>query len=254
MFYNNVACDIYIGKGAGKKLLQDIQKAKYSVNIVSPYLSPFLIKELIDLHGRGIEINLITTDNIEDYYGDYEKNIHKLILQDRWDNKKGLKRRDELAKIMKILLYSMIGLGVASGVLAYFVPSWWMLLSILPLLVILFFYRKYQVKKRNTAIYHYRYSQLFPFKVYMSPDASRASKSFIHCKVYIIDNKIAYLGSLNFTKSGIKHNYESRVRITDPEAVAEIKKEFKHMFYHSDLPERNIQNWGKALYGEPKNS
>ena len=28
MFYNGAKCDIYIGKGAGKKLLNDIRNAK----------------------------------------------------------------------------------------------------------------------------------------------------------------------------------------------------------------------------------
>ncbi len=80
-FYNGANCDIYIGKGAGKKLLDDISIAKRNVKLISPYLSPFLIKELIYLYTKGINIHLITTDNIEDFYGSYEKNIHKLINQ-----------------------------------------------------------------------------------------------------------------------------------------------------------------------------
>lgn len=77
-FYNGANCDIYIGKGAGKKLLDDISNANRSIKIISPYLSPFLIKELIHLYTKGIDIFLVTTDNIEDFYGSYEKNIHKL--------------------------------------------------------------------------------------------------------------------------------------------------------------------------------
>ena len=37
MFYNGANCDIYIGKGAGKKLLNDIRNAQKSIKIVSPY-------------------------------------------------------------------------------------------------------------------------------------------------------------------------------------------------------------------------
>ncbi len=68
MFYNGANCDIYIGKGAGKKLLNDIRNARKSVKIVSPYLSPFLITELINFRKRNLEVELITTDNIEDFY------------------------------------------------------------------------------------------------------------------------------------------------------------------------------------------
>lgn len=75
MFYNGANCDIYIGKGAGKKLLNDIRNAKKSIRIVSPYLSPFLISEIIGIRKRNLDVELITTDNIEDFYGNYEKNI-----------------------------------------------------------------------------------------------------------------------------------------------------------------------------------
>ncbi|MEQ9583045.1 MAG: hypothetical protein RIM68_12960, partial [Arenibacter sp.] len=63
--------------------MEDIENAKQSVKIVSPYLSLFLVKKLIDLYFRGIEVQLITMDNIEDFYGDRQKNICQLIIQDR---------------------------------------------------------------------------------------------------------------------------------------------------------------------------
>ncbi len=69
MFFNNAKCDVYIGTGAGKKLMDEIENAKRSVKIVSPFLSPFLVKRLIRLHSKGIEVQLITTDTIKDFYG-----------------------------------------------------------------------------------------------------------------------------------------------------------------------------------------
>ena len=72
IFYNGANCDLYIGK-AGKKLLLYIKKAKESVKIISPYLSPFLIKELLDIFVKGVGIQIITTDGVEGFYGNYEK-------------------------------------------------------------------------------------------------------------------------------------------------------------------------------------
>lgn len=69
----------------------------------------------------------------------------------------------------------------------------------------------------------------------------------------IIDDEIAYMGSLNFTASGTKENYETRIRTTDPEAMSVIVKEFDDLFFHSGLPERDIQYWGSQLYKEPIN-
>lgn len=106
---------------------------------------------------------------------------------------------------------------------------------------------------KNKQIYHYTYSKLFPFKVYISPEKSHFSDTFIHGKIYLIDDKIAYLGSLNFTNSGTKDNYETRIKTTDESAVLKIKEEINDLFYYSNLPERDIQKWGKQLYSEPIN-
>ncbi len=94
MFYNGANCDIYIGKGAGKKLLNDIRNARNSIKVVSPYLSPFLITELINFRKRNLDVELITTDNIEDFYGNYDKNIHKLINQNRETDEIAVEKRE----------------------------------------------------------------------------------------------------------------------------------------------------------------
>jgi hypothetical protein len=39
MYFNNTNCDLYIGTGAGKKLLEEIARAESSVKIVSPFVS-----------------------------------------------------------------------------------------------------------------------------------------------------------------------------------------------------------------------
>ena len=87
----------------------------------------------------------------------------------------------------------------------------------------------------------------------MSPETNELSDTFIHSKIYLIDDQIVYLGSLNFTASGTKHNYETRIRTTDSNAIKEIKDELYQLLNHSNLPERDIQYWGKQLYKEPIN-
>jgi phosphatidylserine/phosphatidylglycerophosphate/cardiolipin synthase-like enzyme len=87
----------------------------------------------------------------------------------------------------------------------------------------------------------------------MYPKQTYLSDTFIHGKIYLIDDQIAYLGSLNFTESGTKYNYETRIRTTDPNAIKEIKEEFHQLMNYSDLPEWDIQYWGKLLYQEPIN-
>ncbi|WP_294287379.1 phospholipase D family protein [uncultured Chryseobacterium sp.] len=251
IFYNNAVCDIYIGKSAGVKVMQDIRSARRNVKIVSPYLSPVLIKELIDLHSRGIQIRLITSDEIEDFYG-YDKNIHKLIIQHKHVDEKAKEIRDNLLSLSGTLLFAMIGLGVVLLPLMYLLNNFKLAYGFIAV-ILMFFVRDAVVKKiKKTKVYHYTYKQLFPFKVFVSPNSGNAThKTFVHSKIYIIDDEIAYIGSLNFTKSGMRDNHETRIRTTDPEAVAKIIEEVKEVFYHSRLPERDIQFWGSQLYEEP---
>src|SRR5690606_16102473 len=121
MFFNNAACDVYIGKGAGKKLLHDIDEAKQSIQILSPYLSPFLIKKLTHLHHKAIKITLITTDEIEDFYGKRERNIRQLILQDKQLDPQARAQRNRWKIVIKRLNWTILHLTLgclAIGMLA----------------------------------------------------------------------------------------------------------------------------------------
>jgi len=253
MFYNNAVCDIYIGKSAGAKLLQEIRNAKKNVKIVSPYLSPSLIKELIFLHTKGINISLITSDEIEDFYG-YDKNINKLIVQKKHTDEKAKQSRDGLISLSGTLLFTIIGLAVVLVPLIFLLKEWKFAYGFI-LVVLLFFVRDFIVRQiKNKRIYHYTYKQLFPFKVFISPNNGNSfNKTFIHSKIYVIDNEIAYMGSLNFTGKGIKDNHETRIRTADPNAVAKIVEEVNEIFFNSNLAERDLQFWGSQLYSEPIN-
>jgi len=67
------------------------------------------------------------------------------------------------------------------------------------------------------------------------------------------DAHTAYLGSLNFTESGTKYNYETRVRITDVDAVQKIDAEFEELYNHETLAFMGIEDWGHHLFMEAKN-
>src|SRR5690606_29404178 len=165
MFYNNTACDIYIGTGAGKKLLHDINNAKHSIQILSPFLSPFLIKKLILLHRKGITITLITTDEIEDFYGDRERNIHQLILQERQLDTQAEARSNRWKIFAKGL--NWISLLSALSCLAIGTLAWnaKLFLLLMPIGILVLIGRWRRIKIRGQRIFHYSYRQLSPFKV-----------------------------------------------------------------------------------------
>lgn len=253
MFYNDAKCDIYIGKGAGKKLMHDIDKSARSVKIISPFLAPFLIKKLIHLHNRGIHVELITTDDIEDYQ-DKEKNIHKLIIQQIHvdENARLMRKRWKIARFVVFLIVFLV-----IGFITWHIYNTKELDSIKHLILMtgisILVSWLISIKIRNKQIFTYSYRQLFPFRVFFSPRNHYDSNTYFHSKMYIIDDRIAYLGSLNFTRSGTQNNYETRIRITDTEAVKKIVEEFDTLFHNNDTPERSIQLWGQRLYPEPIN-
>lgn len=225
MFYNDVNCDIFIDKGAGKKLLTDMQNVKKSIKINSPYLSLSLISKLIDLQKKNIIIELITTELIEDYYGNYEKNAHKLITHHRNVNDEAVEKRRRWKYLNKIFTSIIISLFAILSLAFYFLNDLKILIGLIPIMGLFLTINYLQNKIKNERIYSYHYAQLFPFKVFISNDPNQQIATFIHSKIYLIDDAIAYLGSLNFTVSGTKHNYETRIRTTDQNAIKEINKE-----------------------------
>ncbi|WP_343521864.1 phospholipase D-like domain-containing protein [Pedobacter sp.] len=249
MFYNNALCDIYIGSGAGKKLINDMKAAKRSVKIVSPFLSPYLISELIYLKDNNIDIKLITTNNIEDFYGYREKNIYKLIIQNRNTDIQKQKIRDKWINFTNRLSYIGFSLIALLIIMAYYFRDVNVFFGFTPIIIIFLIQRLYKAKIRKLQIYSYYYTQLFPFKVYIADEKT----SLIHSKIYLIDDQIAYMGSLNFTQSGTHFNHETRIRTTDINAIREIRKEIDLLFEHPYLPVADLQLWGKQIYIEPIN-
>lgn len=253
MFFNNARCDVYIGTGAGKKLMEEMECAQRSVKIVSPFLSPYLVRKLIELHFKGIEVQLITTDTIEDFYGDREKNIHELIHQEVHivGDARRLKKRWKLTA--KILNGLAVALSIGFVIFNYWLKDirllWWLIPIILVFLAARYFKNKY----KEVRVYSYSYSQLFPFKVVLSKDENGYGNTYLHSKIYIIDDKVAYLGSLNFTGGGTRNNHETRIRLHDSPSVQKIVEEFDYLMHGARMPEVDIQDWGSLLYREPIN-
>lgn len=253
MYYRNANCDIFIGRGAGKELLDEIWNARKSVRIVSPYLSPKLVDQLIELKRRNIEVELITSSDIEDYRDIHERNITRLIIQNRETDEVAVLKRIKWRKAANVL--SIIGFCLLFGlaVLGYYLRDIRIAYGLVPVVILSFIVQYLKQRIRNKRIYNYWYSKLFPFRVYMTPYVTGGRGTFIHSKIYIIDDRIAYLGSLNFTTSGTRYNYETRIKTEDSNAIRRIREEIHRIMHDVDFPEMDLQSWGKEIYDEPIN-
>ncbi len=144
----------------------------------------------------------------------------------------------------KLLLYAIIGLSLVLILSAYFYREVKLLYGVIPIILLFLIRNFFQNKIKTKKIFNYKYSQLFPFNVFVSPEKVDSYKNtFIHAKIYIIDDEIVYMGSLNFTGSGTKDNYETRIRTTDRNAVSKVVEEFDQLFFILDF-QKEIFNFG----------
>ncbi len=250
MYFNQAKCDIYMGTGAGNKLLREIANAQKSVKIASPYLSPNLVKELVWLHKNGIKVSLITSDTMEGGNPKQTNSIKPLIVQHQKLDAKAQRTRNSLLFWAKALRWGSGLLTLGTFAVAFFAESISYLFLLLLPMALFWVSRILGRKAAALRIFDYDYHALFPFKVFVVPDVHRINSVFIHGKIYIIDGHTAYLGSLNFTESGTKYNYETRIRVTDVEAVKQIEAEFDAIYEDPEMAFFDIQAWGRRIFGE----
>jgi len=169
-FRNSVETDIYVGRSAGKMLKRDIEFSQKSVKVISPFLSPDYINMLIQQKKHGIDVRLITSDEIEDYknFRKNERIITQLIQQERHVDTKAKRVRDKMIKANKVIL----ALWIAGFVLSFysfdnnFPETIWIFGAAIILLIT---FGIMQTNIRTKTIYSYSYHELFPFRVFTSP-------------------------------------------------------------------------------------
>ena len=91
---------------------------------------------------------------------------------------------------------------------------------------------------------NYEYSTIFKIKVFDSKSGENPrSTELIHSKIFVIDESLAFLGSLNFTYSGFKKHYETVIQIEDKQAVNAISKEVDSLYHSEIFREKSIREW-----------
>lgn len=262
MFYNKTTCDVYIGTGAGTMLNKSIDKAKKSIWIVSPYLSPSLIEKLLAKQNEGVEVRLITSCDsmkhanslVEDVL--IERPVKKTTLKPMLEPTPKRQTSRHPQPLAKAVGYLAIAALLAGGALAFWGQYVWAGLALLG--AVTFAWGKERLGKKNVEtntnnrppsqpqepsykVAAYKPTPQLPFKMFRKNDKK---KDYIHSKMYVIDDEEAFLGSLNFTYDGTKNNHETRIKLTEPAVVAKIKQEIESL-YHSNREEVTIEELKK---------
>ena len=92
--------------------------------------------------------------------------------------------------------------------------------------------------------YSFKYKPIFRIKVFDSASGKNPrSTELIHSKIFVIDEEIAFLGSVNFTYSGFKTHYETMIKVEDSKAVKDISQEVERLYNSKDLREKRVEEW-----------
>lgn len=250
---NSEGVEVFVGQNAGNQLNNDILNARAEVLIISPYIDEAKLDDLLMLKKRNINVRLAFSDLRPEQYGDV---LRKLIHQDQVTDLKKKERRESLKSIYLLSAIVLFCLGIFS--LIYFgihmVDDLVNLNNFFALLIAIAslygFYVCWEKKgeAEKMEIYKYHYSENLNFKYIRN---NRYDNKFLHSKIYVIDRRVAYLGSLNYTKSGFTTNFESRIRITQKEKVNELVN-FVHDIFEDNvnLKKHELFYLGKKVYSE----
>ncbi len=250
---NSEGVEVFVGQNAGNQLNKDILNAKAEVLIISPYIDEVKLDDLIMLKNRNINVRLAFSDLRPEQYGSI---LRKLIHQNRVTDMKKKEKRESLKNLFFLSSVILLCLGISA--LVYFgfhlVDNLTNPNNFVALLVAIAslygFFRCWEKKTEveKMEIYTYHYSENLNFKYVRN---NRYDNKFLHSKIYIIDRKVAYLGSLNYTKSGFTSNFESRIRITQQEKVNELVR-FVHDIFEDNmnLKKHELFYLGRQVYSE----
>lgn len=228
---------IKLGRGKGIEILNAIKNAKTSVKIVSPYLSPDYIKELIKLNNKEVDVTLITCDNLEvNQWSDFK---HSDVIK---QEKIPISKRKELKKLIRKFSLILFLISVLSIAVSVILPG--LLFAGIPLFVlalILIFSNSFINE------YTYNYYSIFRLKVFDSKSGINSqSTNLIHSKIFLIDNKILFLGSANFTYSAFKTHYETIIKVLDAKAIEDVDEEIEKIYNSKELKEKSL---GEVMNG-----
>ncbi len=284
----NEEISVYIGSSAGKQLMQNIKDAKEEILIISPYVSEKKISQLIELKkkNRNLNIRLGFFDEEIVYNKEKQNILRRLIYKKQIVDKKTkeyvikkVKWYSVLSKFMLIILFLLIFFIVLRFIFynQYFidllddifaVPKWLrsnpLNIDYLGILITCFIINKIILNKmekiKKTPIYSYEYFE----NKYINFKYFKIKNMFIHSKIYIIDRKIAYLGSMNFTNKALGFNcvdndygtnFEIRVRISGTDKIKDLVNFVNDMLDDDyNYKKYSIEGLGKQIYSESKYS
>lgn len=236
-YYQQFHGGLYIGQNIGEEILSDMQQAKHSIKIISPYITK---KQLRILNGVKANICIITNSG---------NNIDNILI-----NEICIKNDKNFRRYKKYNIWAKIigSIGICGTILLSILiliekDLWFLFSAILFAILTERITNKLRRIRNQIQVYFYEYTKTLDF-VYADP-----GEYGIHSKIYIIDERVAYVCSGNFTNNGMIYNFETSVRTEDTEAIRMLNEKFeKHKKYLASMQDWTIKEVGLKVYGKRK--
>ena len=243
---------VYIGPQAGRPVERLIEQATASITVVSPFVSARYLRQLLEKQREGVQVTLVC-HQISGLGAGKLLTYDALIEQSarRIDRSHTL-RTYGLASCSLLAAFTMIfivGLAMLWPHVVTTNVSFLTITGIVVWLGVLAMAGRYFWRLKT---YSYTYASKLASFCWLGDYEAFSDFDTFHAKLYIIDQKTAFVGSLNFTNSGMTNNIETRVDIRDEKAARILDERARH--YALTTPVRvDLQRFGSRIFHEPPN-
>lgn len=285
-YYGNVGTvtgNVYIGTHAGAHMEEAIRKAEKSIHLISPYIGETYLNLLAEKQREGVSVEGLFQEVKSQSHG--ERAGVKPWLHTRDDlglrdvitsilsfqkipllaNKAMRKKQIRIARVMKgaliVLMAAFFALFVLKtvmpteqmqgpqavqvlvNIMCASVPANILLYMVGLILVLLAIAHDKEKRARKIPTIEYHFDPVVNLRM-----VKKYAGSFVHLKLLIVDEKVAFLGSLNLTYRGLNQNVESCVEVSDQDTVQKLLQICQEIQERTECYQ--VHEIGKYYYGE----
>ena len=200
-----------------------MKNAKKSITIIAPFLSGKMIsEEIFKALNKNVQVKIISKDN---------ERIYPLLKKILFIRKRSSQNQNEwlfqLGKFLLIVFYIILSLAILEIFTSFGFNVSFMRNSLSILFsVFIVFFRDFILNNKKSS--KFTYSKRENLKLHI------LDKDYhLHSKIYIIDNKTAFLGSLNCTDTGFLLNHETCIKTIDKSVIKHLNNVYKDLIKSS---------------------
>lgn len=244
--------ELFVGKTAGKRILRDLFSTENEITLITSYIDEIRVSDLFVLAQKGMKVNL-AFDNL--HARGRDNILKKLISQEVETDMEAILDKASSKRWLNLLviLFALIGVSglaycaydfnqspedgvnlmhIGIGVIGFLIA---MVFEIMRQLVIR--------RKVNT----YTYTERINFKFFKN----NLKEDRLKARMIIIDNRIAYLTSMDFTREDYEEGYHHWTRFTNLNKIEELKMYADTVFKSDNKLNTHQTSWlAQKLYKE----